>query len=308
MTDTSIAKITVISKSQSWLYFIYITLGFFLLSISTIFFYSVDEIRNNWAQYRCNPTYWVFSENISEDFTYCVQNTQMNMMGYLLQPFNYMIKSLSTAGSRISESVNKSRGMISSIRSFVSQIIENVFGVFLNMIVEFQKIIISIKDMVGKMIGIVVTIMYVLDGSIKTMNSAWSGPPGQLVKSIGSCFDPKTKITLANGKQYNMENVPLGAELQDGGKIFAVLKIDNLKKEPLYKIKGNNQDIYVTGEHFVFDKTNKKWIQVQYYKNSQIQENNIPEYFSCLITTNRHIKIDEELFWDWEDDELTNNK
>ena len=293
---------------NDYLNLIYVNLGFLAQITIMVYFKSVLDIKENWNLYRCNPPYWIFSENISEDFTYCVQNTQMNMMGYLLEPLNYMVNSLTSVGSGINDSVNNSRGMISSIRNFMSEIIENVFGVFLNMIVEFQKIIISIKDMVGKMIGIVVTIMYVLDGSIKTMNSAWSGPPGQLVKAIGSCFDPKTKITLANGKQYNMENVPLGAELQDGGKIFAVLKIDNLKKEPLYKIKGNNQDIYVTGEHFVFDKTNKKWIQVQYYKNSQIQENNIPEYFSCLITTNRHIKIDDELFWDWEDDELTNQK
>lgn len=293
---------------NNYLNLIYVNLAFLAQITIMVYFKSVLEIKENWPLYRCNPPYWVFSENISEDFTYCVQNTQMNMMGYLLQPLNYMITSLSSVGSRITESVNNSRGMISSIRNFVSKIVENIFGVFLNLIVEFQKIIISIKDMVGKMIGIVITIMYVLDGSIKTMNSAWSGPPGQLVKAIGSCFDPKTKITLANGKQYNMENIPLGAELQDGGKIFAVLKIDNLKKEPLYKIKGKDRDIYVTGEHFVFDKTNKKWVQVKYYEKSQIQENVIPEYFSCLITTNRHIKIDDELFWDWEDDELTNLK
>ena len=293
---------------NNYLNLIYVNLGFLAQITIMVYFKSVLDIKENWPLYRCNPPYWIFSENISEDFTYCVQNTQMNMMGYLLEPLNYMVSSLTSVGTGINESVNNSRGMISSIRNFMSEIIENVFGVFLNMIVEFQKIIISIKDMVGKMIGIVVTIMYVLDGSIKTMNSAWSGPPGQLVKSIGSCFDPKTQITLANGKQYNMENVPLGAELQDEGKIFAVLKIDNLKKEPLYKIKGKNQDIYVTGEHFVFDKTNKKWIKVKYYEKSQIQENMIPEYFSCLITTNRHIKIDDELFWDWEDDELTNNK
>jgi hypothetical protein len=155
------------------------------------------------------------------------------------------------------------------------------------------------------MVGIVTTILYVLDGSIKTMNSAWKGPPGQLVKAIGSCFHPETEITLSNGKYYKMENVPLGSELIDGGKIFAVLKIDNQKKEPLYKIKGKEQDIYVTGEHFVFDKTNKKWIQVKNYEKAQIQPEFIPEYFSCLITTNRRIQIDDELFWDWEDDELT---
>jgi hypothetical protein len=291
---------------NNYLNLIYVNLGFLAQITVMMYFKSVLEIRENWPLYRCNPPYWVFSENISDDFTYCVQNTQMNMMGYLLEPLNYMVSSLASIGGEFTDAINNVRVMFSSIRNFVSEIIDNVFGVFLNLIVEFQKIIISIKDMVGKMIGIVVTIMYVLDGSIKTMKSAWAGPTGQIVRAMGSCFHPHTKITLANGKHYRMENAPLGAELKDGGKIFAVLKVDNSKKEPLYKIPGKDQDIYVTGEHYVLDKNSivDKWIQVKDYNKAEIQPDFIPEYFSCLITTNRRIQIDDELFWDWEDDEL----
>lgn len=291
---------------NNYLNLIYVNLGFLAQITVMMYFKSALEIRENWPVYRCNPPYWIFSENISEDFTYCVQNTQTNMMGYLLKPLNYMITALTSIGSNFNESINNIRIMFSSIRDFVSEIIQNVFGVFLNLIVEFQKMIISIKDMVGKMIGIVVTIMYVLDGSIKTMNSTWNGPPGQLVKAIGSCFHPNTMITLANGKQFAMEELPLGAELIDGSKVFAVLKIDNAKNEPLYKIKGQTQDIYVTGDHFVFDQECKKWIQVKNYKKAIIQQGRIFDYFACLITTNRRIVIDNEIFWDWEDDELTN--
>jgi hypothetical protein len=284
---------------------IYVNLGFLAQITVMMYFRSVLEIRKNWNIYRCNPPYWFFSENISEDFTYCVQNTQMNMMGFLLQPLNFMVQSLTSIGGQFGDSIDNIRRVFSSIRGFVSEIIENVFGVFLNLIIEFQKIIISIRDMVGKMIGIVVTIMYVLDGSIKTMNSAWAGPSGQLVRAIGSCFHPDTLITLANGEHIKMKDAPLGSELEGGGKIFAVLKIDNAKKEALYKIKSETQDIFVTGEHFVF--VNDKWIQVKNYKYAEIQNNFIVEYFSCLITTNRRIKIDNILFWDWEDDELTMN-
>ena len=293
---------------NNYLNLIYVNLGFIAQITVMMFLKSALEIRENWPIYRCNPPYWVFSENISEDFTYCVQNTQMNMMGYLLQPLNYMVSSLTSIGGAFGDAINNIRVMFSSIRNFVSDIIQNVFGVFLNLIVEFQKIIISIKDMVGKMIGIVVTIMYVLDGSIKTMNSAWAGPTGQLVRAIGSCFDPTTKITLDDGKEYEMQNIPLGSVLKGGGKVFAVLKVDNTKKEPLYKIKGKHQDIFVTGEHFISDKLTKKWIQVKDYKNAMIQPNMILEHFSCLITTNGRIPIDNELFWDWEDDALTHNK
>jgi hypothetical protein len=292
---------------NNYLNLIYVNLGFLAQITAMMYFKSTLEIKKNWPVYRCNPPYWIFSDNIAEDFTYCVQNTQMNMMGFLLQPLNYMITSLTTSGVGFNKAINNVRIIFSSIRNFISEIIENVFGVFLNLIVEFQKMIISIKDMVGKMIGIVVTIMYVLDGSIKTMNSTWSGPPGQLVKSIGSCFHPDTSITLSNGKHYEMQNIPLGSELQDGAKVFAVLKVDNPNKEPLYKIKGIEQDIYVTGEHFVFDKTIEKWVKVKNYKNAEMQSDFIPEHFSCLITTNRRIVIDNETFWDWEDDELTND-
>jgi len=291
---------------NNYLNLLYVNLGFIAQITVMMYFKSALEIRDNWPLYRCNPPYWIFSKNISEDFTYCVQNTQMNMMGYLLQPLNYMISSLTSIGGQFAESINNVRVMFSSMRNFISEIIQNVFGVFLNLIVEFQKIIISIKDMVGKMIGIVVTIMYVLDGSIKTMNSAWAGPSGQLVRAIGSCFHPHTTITLDNGTVCQMENAPLGAKLKGGGNIFAVLKVNNAKKEPLYKIRSSRgSDIFVTGEHFVLDKTNNQWVQVKNYAKAEIQPSFIPDYFSCLITTDGRIRIEEEIFWDWEDDELT---
>ena len=292
-------------KMNNYLNLIYVNLGFLSQITVMMYFRSVLEIRQNWPIYRCNPPYWFFSENISEDFTYCVQNTQMNMMGFLLQPLNFMVQSLTSIGGQFGDSIDNIRRVFNSIRGFVSEIIENVFAVFLNLIIHMNKIFISIKDSVGKMIGITVSIMYVLDGSIKTMNSAWAGPSGQLVRAIGSCFHPDTMITLANGERIKMEEAPLGAELDGGGKIFAVLKIDNAKKEALYKIKSESQNIYVTGEHFIFD--NNKWIQIKDYKYAEIQNNFIIEYFSCLITTNRRIKIDNILFWDWEDDELTMN-
>jgi len=65
-----------------------ITLGIILY---LEFQYNIVNIRNNWSEYRCNPIYMPLSDNIEADFTYCVQNTQINLMGYLLQPLTYLI-------------------------------------------------------------------------------------------------------------------------------------------------------------------------------------------------------------------------
>jgi hypothetical protein len=290
--------------------FILINLAFTIQIFALIYFRAALDVKKNWPLYRCNPPYWVFSENISDDFTYCVQNTQINTMGYLLQPITYLISNLTSFTGDLATSLNDIRKMLSGIRGFTGNIVENIFGVFLNLIIEFKKMAISIKDMVGKLIGVIVTILYVLDGSIKTMNSMWNGPPGQMVKAIGSCFHPETKIKVKSGETYSMKDLPLGVELEDGSKVFSVLKVDNPEKLPLYKINNgvNNEPIYVTGEHFILDPASNKFIQVKNYKDAKLllKTEMYSNWFSCIITTNRRIKINKHIFWDWEDDELTN--
>ena len=293
---------------NNFLIFTYVNLAFIIQIGILVYFKSAKEIKDNWQEYRCNPPYWVFSENLTDDFNYCIQNSQTSLMGFLLQPMTYMMSSITSMSGSALEAVNNARGMIDKLRNFLTSIISTIFSVFFNMIIEFQKMIIAILDMVSKIVGVIGTLLFVLDGTMKTMQSGWNGPMGQLVRKIGVCFHPDTKVKLKNGEIFPMKDLPLGAELEDGGKIFAVLKIDNSKKDKLYKIKGgvNGEDIFVTGKHFIYDKKQDKFIYVEDYEGALKQEEIKSDWFSCLITTNRRIPIEEHIFWDWEDDELTN--
>jgi hypothetical protein len=44
--------------------------------------------------------------------------------------------------------------------------------------------VIKIKDMMSKTVGIMTTMMYTLDTGVKTMQSTWAGPIGQVVRSL----------------------------------------------------------------------------------------------------------------------------
>jgi len=153
-------------KGIDWIHFIYINLAFIALIVSMYFFASITEIKKDWPKYRCNPMFMPLSDNIQEDFTFCVQNMQNSYMGYLLEPLTYITSNLSQMGGQFTDSLNFFRVMISNIRTFMASITGNIYGVFLNLIIEFQRITIGIKDLVGKVIGIVVTIMYIMEGSI----------------------------------------------------------------------------------------------------------------------------------------------
>ena len=156
------------------------------------------------------------------------------------------------------------------------------------------------KDLVGKTIGTMVTFLFVMDGSLKTMNSAWSGPTGQLVRSLGKCFHPETKVKLQNGNIVSISEVNLGDILENGSVVESTMQISNANKtERIYLIDGPTK-IYVTGSHLVFDKSQNKFIKVEKYSNAKLVDINI-DWFSCLITSDHRITIGDEIFWDWED-------
>jgi hypothetical protein len=291
-------------SGKNWVNFLYINLAF-AIYIAGVFYYSqVAEIKANWPLYRCNPMYMPLADNVEQNFVYCIQSMQTNFMGYLLQPLTFITGSLGTQLGSFMTEINSVRAMFSKIRTFFSDIIQSVFGVFLNLIIEFQRITIGIKDLIGKTIGIMVSVMYMMDGSVKTMNSTWNGPPGQLVRSLGKCFYPETKIKLIDGTSKPIKTVELGDILEDGSVVEAVMRIDNKRNpEKLYVIRKegvDGEDIFVTGSHLVFDREMNKYVKVEAYKKAQIA-NNSPDWFSCLITSHHKIKIGNELFWDWED-------
>ena len=291
-------------SGKNWFNFIYINLAFAIYIIGVFYFSQLAEIKANWPLYRCNPMYMPLADDINENFIYCIQSMQTDYMGYLLQPITFITSSITSMLGGFLNDVQNIRAMFDKIRTFFTDTIQSIFGIFLNLIIEFQRIIIGIKDLIGKTIGIMVTLMYTMDGSIKTMNSVWNGPPGQLVKALGKCFYPYTLILLKNGEKKYMKDLDLGDVLSDGSIVETVMKIDN-KREPVpfYIIKGNgvdSNDIYVTGSHLVFDENTNKFIKVEQYSKA-IKSDFKTDWFSCLITSNHKIPIGNEVFWDWED-------
>jgi hypothetical protein len=292
-------------SGKNWVNFLYVNLAFAIYIAGVFYFNQLAEIKANWPLYRCNPMYMPLADDIEENFVYCIQSMQTSFMGYLLQPLTFITGSLSTMMGGFMGDIQNIRAMFNKIRTFFSSIIQSVFGVFLNLIIEFQRITIGIKDLIGKTIGIMVSLMYMLDGSIKTMNSTWNGPPGQLVRALGKCFYPYTNIKLKNGEIKYIKDIELGDVLEDGSIVNSVMMIDNLReKVPLYRIKdnktNNDNDIYVTGSHLVFDSQQNKFIKVENYHKAEITDFQT-DWFSCLITDTHHIPIGNELFWDWED-------
>lgn len=299
------SKYKSMPKGADWLNFIFVNLGFIAQIFAMYYFSAIKEIKENWPLYRCNPAYWPLSDNIEEDFVYCIQNTQMNFMGYLLEPLNYIVSSLGFLGTEFTESLQAVRVVIANIRTFVTSITENILGIFLNIITEFLKITLGIKDLVGKLIGTVVTLLYLIEGSVDAGVSFWDGPIGQSVRAL--CFHPETKVELMDGRVLPMNELLYGDVLLGGSKIDVVFRLHNAANEPLYRVqsKTTGEYVYVTGEHMIYSSAANKFIKVKDHPDSVAQTDIQTEWLYSFLTSDHRIRIGEYEFWDWDDAMLT---
>ena len=293
---------------------IFIILVFIALYMFNVITIGMNKVKQDWELYRCNPSVMPFASffghNSAENFNYCIQNMQSNYMSFLMQPLQYNLSNMGNLGSKLTSSLNDVRAFINNIRNFITSIVQNIFSVFLNILIEFQRITINIKDLFNKLIGIMATLMFTLDGSIMTMNATWSGPPGELVRAL--CFHPETILKLNDGSFVCMKDIPLNSVLKNGSIVYAVMHISNMDKdgkciEALYKIKGGEKstnnigdDILVSGSHLVYDPSSTHFVKVE--SLPQAEKTDIEcKTFTCLITSNHIISIGKWIFHDWED-------
>lgn len=293
---------------------ILIIIIFIALYIFNIMSIGIKKIKDDWPTYRCNPVVMpfaaAFGQDATQNFTHCIQTMQTNYMGYLTQPITYNLSLMSDTTNIITNSIQSARAFISNMRDFITNIVQNVFGVFLNILIEFQKVTINIKSIIGKLIGVLATLLYTLDGSVKTMNSVWNGVPGKTVRALGNvCFHPNTKIQLIDNSIVDIKDVPLNSKLKNGAIVQAVMSISNIKennmmRENLYEVPcgENNTKIYVTGSHLVYVLDNPISVKELSLYNRDIRETNIVcPTLTCLITSNHTIPIGDWIFHDWED-------
>lgn len=284
-------------------------IGIMVLNVLTI---GISKIKKDWVQYRCNPIVMPFASYFGHEpvsnFTYCIQNMQSSYMGYLMEPTHYIMGLFGNMLSGITNDIQWIRKKIFSMVSNIENIVSSIFGVFLNILIEFQRIIIKMKDMIGKMIGVMTTIVYLLDSGINTGTSIMEGPVGKTLKFV--CFHPDTPIKLSNGNIKQMKNINLGDILENGSEVISTMRIkgnnyqdEHSRNNPYYRIYDNiiNSYIYVTGSHLIYDENTLRFIPVKDYQYAEIERNIESSEFTCLITNDHKIPIGTHTFWDWED-------
>lgn len=265
---------------------------------STIYMYVLANIKNlkdNWVEYRCNPIYMPFAGLVGQDvltnFSGCVMKSFQDYAGFIMDPLMSLFSDMSESVGEIGEAMDDMRGMMADVRGGFLGIVGTVFGKIENLMSQFQYIIIRMRTLLARVVGIMMSFMYIFYGGMQTGESVGNGPIGKTVSFL--CFDPLTEIETFYGEKIPMSSASLGLKLKNGATITSVYMLVGAGVD-MYTLDGVN----VSGNHKVmFGGTPIPVKQHPLAKPS----NSLP-ILVCIDTSNNRIEINNTEFLDFSED------
>jgi hypothetical protein len=117
------------------------------------------------------PTNMSKSKYTQMNFEYCFQNILKDMSSSFTAPLYYTQSVASSTLLGIANVLNDMRNLIKNIRDALSAIIAEIMGRVLNIMQPIILMMLQIRDMLGKITGIVTAYLYTIYGMYDTMQS-----------------------------------------------------------------------------------------------------------------------------------------
>jgi len=168
---------------NSVIIFIFMTLFVFLVYSYCKIMQTKNSIADDWLNQRCKPQNIPFAGFIthpegttafqytSDNFQYCVQDILKNITGYAVQPFQFMIQSLTNIFKKLSDSIQNTREATNKLRNGITEFTKDVLSRILNVMIPLQTMFIALLDTFQKIQGIMTSGLYTMLGSYYTLQS-----------------------------------------------------------------------------------------------------------------------------------------
>jgi hypothetical protein len=141
-----------------WLFYLMPLLAFFLMGVMHASA-SLDKVKQNWNEYRCNPMYIPFAGSIrpdigtEENFQHCMNMFGQSIFSFAIDGIMAMFKDLVGGLSEIAGPLGDVRSIFGSIRSSMLSFAATTFGKITNSASSLTYILIKIRDVLKRFAG-----------------------------------------------------------------------------------------------------------------------------------------------------------
>jgi hypothetical protein len=293
------SNIMIATDYGSWFWLLFITgvLGIIWYFINTAL--DIAEVRRNWPKYRCSPSVMPFASlygfNTQENFNYCLNAVFQGQVGGVTGPFMGIFATLITTMMGFLKNLNSLRVMMATLVGGVSKILQESTDRFRLIFSQAKITSLRMQMLMRRVFGTMFSIMYMgMSGITAGVNFGDTF----IFKFMDTfCFAPETLITLADGRQREIQQICLGDELVDGSKVTSVYRFA-ADGQPMVKLG----PVTVSTNHFVLYEG--KWVEAKEHPDAQpvgVWRGGNSRPLICLDTNTHHIPLDTYIFSDWDE-------
>jgi hypothetical protein len=238
----------------SLLVLIGLTLVLVLVAAGLAAMSNYQNVRNNWNQYRCDPSVTPFAKfygfDLEETVNFCIGQSVKEHAPGVIDP--------------IYAGINKITGVVDGVYTKVEAVEGGVMGLldgFKSFIVNFENsfrllgtrvrmAFIRVKDIFARVYGIFIAFSYAAISAITFGENLICNPLVTFIAGFAGvdicCFAPDTQILMADGSTRAIRDLNIGDELMGVTTVVSTYLFDGIGTR-MYKIHG----IHVSGNHYV---------------------------------------------------------
>lgn len=155
-----------------------LTILIFAITLAIISFSSyqsvLNQLRTNWNTNKCNPIVMPFAglimpspgqtatETTFENFNYCIQQDMSSVFNIIMMPFEFVLYLTITFLDTVLEAIMAVINEINAIKNMMSVIFQEMYNKILNFVIPVIEIIVHVRDMLGKINGIITTSLFMI--------------------------------------------------------------------------------------------------------------------------------------------------
>ena len=206
--------------SVMFVFFVFFTLNLYIYAMLFM-----NEVKENWPVYRCNPTVMPFASYFGfdpvENFGKCIQRMQAGFMQEFLAPVYHVLNTMGDVTGNLMDSISDVKGFGNNLQSGFGKTSGSMFGVLDNVKNATAGIMVGVMDTFARLGGVLRAIFEMFEGFLIFIKSG----------AVMFCFHPDTLVSMADGSTKKMSEIDLGEELDGNRTVVSTMKLRPLQKD-----------------------------------------------------------------------------
>jgi hypothetical protein len=153
-----------------------ITILLFVITFAIISYFSyhsvVSQLRMNWNSHKCNPVFMPFagfimpkpgqsfSETTFENFNFCIHQDLSAILNLIMMPFEFILYLTIQFLDGVLSTIVATIDFLSYLKNQFGSIFSTIYNKIVNILIPIIEIIIHLRDAIGKVSGILTTMLY----------------------------------------------------------------------------------------------------------------------------------------------------